>query len=870
MKKRLRAKAALSFLLAALLLLCGVSSLGAASLGEPTFAAQKLAAVFEGQESVPEDQATVREFATGALESQTRPTYAAPPAGGSRKYVAAAPAKVDLSTTGYLPPVGDQGSIGSCGSWASTYYQFTYQVARMMDWDASDPAHQFSPKWNFNYINNGSSLGSYADDAYRNLQFQGAATWQDFPYTDAGRNKDYLEWCTDIDVMRRALCYRVSDYQYQGFAAWMEETPIRSNTSPCLINMKELLAQGKPLVVTADVGSTANASFGDWNFVTVPGYGRVATSQWDRTGRREGHAITIVGYDDTLSYDLNANGSIEDYERGAFKIVNSWGTVFENQGFVWVMYDALNQVSNVAAQNNENRHPIFEYYGYYTINVAEYTPRLTAEVTLNQRSREKIRLSLAEYDTWGVFKRHTPLLNYSGGTYAFDGTTIARAATFCFDFEPLLGEDWQDKDWCVIIDDYGVNTYTTTVSSVKILKNGTEIMSQTPGEAFTSSTRIYSTSQAAPITMPKVNISANDVSWAKAADVTQDTHIPVYNTGEGGRYYRFTPAATGVYTISSYMTGVMPYRRISVYEADETFLGELFCVEDSGSGYIPLTAGQTYYLAANGMVDSAYTFIISSAPSLMEVGVGAPSVAPGQIIAAEATHTEISAKPSLTYQWQRKNQLFEEAWQNIPSATNPTYTTGLTDAGLLVRVVVTSQGGALAAGQIHSEPVYVTPQITMSHNAPIIGQPIGAEVRLAVNAADFLKYHWMRRQSDADEWSVIADANAAIYTPGRGDLDQMLRVEVNGVGYGDELYLYAWTPGAPVGPVAADALRLGDLYGDRMVDIDSILAVRAHIFGTRLLTGHALSAADILGDGVIDIDTILALRAHIFGTALLF
>ena len=41
------------------------------------------------------------------------------------------PNSVDLSDDIYFPPVGNQNNTGSCVSWATTYYQFTYQVARM-------------------------------------------------------------------------------------------------------------------------------------------------------------------------------------------------------------------------------------------------------------------------------------------------------------------------------------------------------------------------------------------------------------------------------------------------------------------------------------------------------------------------------------------------------------------------------------------------------------------------------------------------------------------------------------------------------------------------------------------------------------------
>lgn len=38
------------------------------------------------------------------------------------------PDSVDNSTSPYFPAIGNQGSMGSCSSWAHVYYSFTYAV----------------------------------------------------------------------------------------------------------------------------------------------------------------------------------------------------------------------------------------------------------------------------------------------------------------------------------------------------------------------------------------------------------------------------------------------------------------------------------------------------------------------------------------------------------------------------------------------------------------------------------------------------------------------------------------------------------------------------------------------------------------------
>ena len=73
------------------------------------------------------------------------------------------PIAVDLSNQ--MPPVGDQGSQGSCTAWATTYYYKTYQEGQEQGWDLSDFSHRYSPAWTYNQINSGFDGGSWPGDA---------------------------------------------------------------------------------------------------------------------------------------------------------------------------------------------------------------------------------------------------------------------------------------------------------------------------------------------------------------------------------------------------------------------------------------------------------------------------------------------------------------------------------------------------------------------------------------------------------------------------------------------------------------------------------------------------------------------------------
>lgn len=57
------------------------------------------------------------------------------------------------------------------------------------------------------------------------------------------------------------------------------------------------------------------------------------------------HAMTIVGYNDSIKFDFNGDGQftnpqgdMSNWEIGAFKVANSWGNTWKNGGFIWLPY----------------------------------------------------------------------------------------------------------------------------------------------------------------------------------------------------------------------------------------------------------------------------------------------------------------------------------------------------------------------------------------------------------------------------------------------------------------------------------------------------------------------------------------------------
>lgn len=405
------------------------------------------------------------------------------------------PSSVDLSLSESFPSVGNQGSVGSCTAWASTYYQFGYQVASMNSWDAkNDPTKQFSPKWTYNLCNNGINKGSLYATIYSVLANQGAVRYSEFAPSGVATRAEYGTWYLDTEGMKRALQYRISDYEHLCFADVEASTPITNSKSACLNVMKSLLNSGNVLTFQTD--------FGEWDYMKLSSqYNSALNGQYvcikhyDPDVKWSGHAMAIVGYDDNISYDLNEDGIIQNYEKGAFKIVNSWGERYGNDGYMWVMYDALNRVSNTTNQNVPNREPIFDDYAYNIITVEEYPLDLVAEVTISQSCRNQIKLKLGQSETDITTPQYTQntLFNYSGGAYNYSGlSTTPMEATFAFDYGNLCNSEITRKNYYISINDlYSGNS--THIKNIKLIDStGKTVTNDNVNDIFDRGTKLYS------------------------------------------------------------------------------------------------------------------------------------------------------------------------------------------------------------------------------------------------------------------------------------------------------------------------------------------------------------------------------------------
>lgn len=235
------------------------------------------------------------------------------------------PASVDFSSK--FPPIGDQGEYGTCVTWAVGYNLKTALNGIDNQWSASQLAqtsNQTSPKDLFYAVpssQKGSNCnGTQFESAMDQLISRGGASIATVPYSNLGDCSQTTSSAWDQDAADNKLVnYRkIADYNNQA--------------SMTVENFKAYLAEGRPIAIGAKLGDR----FMRWNSDAVLDY-----DTYQNPGMQHAyHAMVLAGYNDS---------------KGAFKLMNTWGNSWGNQGTIWVDYDFFVSSFCVAAFVAQNK-----------------------------------------------------------------------------------------------------------------------------------------------------------------------------------------------------------------------------------------------------------------------------------------------------------------------------------------------------------------------------------------------------------------------------------------------------------------------------------------------------------------------------------
>ena len=296
------------------------------------------------------------------------------------------PDSVDNSLLKYFPPIRSQGDLGSCASFAGTYYTMTYMLAKARDWDAKDggDAYRLSPKWSYNFLNQGNNGGSSYVHNYDLGAKHGITTWEEFPYDGV----DYRSWDLNTAHWRNAI------YRRFGQSGYVSNT----NTDEGIALVKQMLTNGYILNFSTYISSWQYQQISDDPSTPLddPFVGK-QICYW-MNGTSGSHAMTVVGYNDNIWVDINSDGIVDPGEKGAFRIANSWGPAWKDEGFTWIAYDALKEVSAVPGGPSVGRLMAWSVgHAYWILARASYTPTLLAEFTLNHLKRDQLQMRLGTH-----------------------------------------------------------------------------------------------------------------------------------------------------------------------------------------------------------------------------------------------------------------------------------------------------------------------------------------------------------------------------------------------------------------------------------------------------------------------------------------
>ncbi len=268
-----------------------------------------------------------------------------------------------------MPPIGDQGSEGSCVAWALGYGIMSYEMRKRSGLDYYhlgtknlNTMQIGSPEYLFNRVNLNNkdcSSGSYfvgtpeRRGALDHLKYAGIAPLAAAPYSDrngCGTVDNYKEPENPLAAMNKIDQY-----------ALIENDQLTER------NLKSLLNDGYPILVGANL--TTAFKQGRRGYVWDTGVGGV-------NGQHAAHAMVIMGYDDS---------------KRAFKLQNSWGTNWGDDGYGWIGYDHVKNAVFEAYVVYADRLDGFEITdpNYVTVySEALYVANVTLTYTLNGQAKK--------------------------------------------------------------------------------------------------------------------------------------------------------------------------------------------------------------------------------------------------------------------------------------------------------------------------------------------------------------------------------------------------------------------------------------------------------------------------------------------------
>ena len=345
------------------------------------------------------------------------------------------PYSLDNSTQACFRPAYNQAGY-SCGQAALVGYNYTYEANRIRELPGNVPENQYPTHFTWNFWNAGNLYGGVSYfTSMEIMKGAGNPTVAEYGGMAYGGEK---RWMSGYDSYFNAMANRITTAY-----------SLNVRTAEGIQNLKNYLNDH---LDGSNIGGLASFYANQPALNNLPSgtpeAGKKVVIAWNWST----HALTIVGWNDSIRWDYNNDGqytndidinndgiiNVKDWEIGGFKFVNSYGGVpnWGDDGFSYMMYKTVaDEYGQGGIWNNTVN----------TLNVKEnYSPQLTMKVVLKHSRRKAVKVMAGfASDTTATEPEQIfdfPIFNYQGGDNNMQGGSTEEDKTieFGLDISHLL------------------------------------------------------------------------------------------------------------------------------------------------------------------------------------------------------------------------------------------------------------------------------------------------------------------------------------------------------------------------------------------------------------------------------------------------
>lgn len=301
----------------------------------------------------------------------------------------------------FAPTPKNQGAYGNCVGWSAAYAARTilYSYEENLINTSSIDLNAFSPFFLYEqvkpYYDEDCKAGTTFFRVLEELKDMGVVKYRDYSQVCEGLLTSSLE--------DKAEEYRITDYKRL----------FGSNSTAKTLYVKKAISENKPVLIGIEC---CNPSF-----INSAGKDYWEPTTTETVPKGNGHALTLVAYDD------------EKYG-GAFQIMNSWGTEWGSDGFIWISYED------------------FEDYCFEAFEMSVMATQKTVELQASFRFKLSAGSEMeAEYNGGGVYEMKKPY--YSGTLFQLMISNEEPAYVYAF------GSDLTQSSYPVFPFEKGISAY---------------------------------------------------------------------------------------------------------------------------------------------------------------------------------------------------------------------------------------------------------------------------------------------------------------------------------------------------------------------------------------------------------------------------